>query len=214
MKGHLMGRKMKHGLCKHPLYQRWLGMRQRCTNKKDPAYKNYGGRGISMCKEWDDFSNFNSWCINNGYRKNLTIDRIDNEKGYCPDNCRFITYKENQNNKRTNHLLTAFGETKNIRQWAKDKRCTVHERTIHGRLKIGFSPEAAISQKPKFSGNTSKYRGVSWDKENKKWIVRIKINYKDKYLGEFSSERAAAERYNSYAYMCLGNKAKLNDLRI
>lgn len=100
----------KHGYCKKErLYGVWLNMRERCYNPNSNRYKNYGDRGITICKEWkDDYVNFRNWCLNNGYaenirdsgRNNLTIDRIDNDGNYSPDNCRWVTNKENCLNKQ------------------------------------------------------------------------------------------------------------------
>lgn len=95
----------KHGFAgrksRKRLYRTWSGMIQRTTNKKDKYYYNYGGRGIGMCELWrKDFNEFMQWAIQNGYSDELYIDRINNDKGYYPDNCRFVTRKEQQNNLR------------------------------------------------------------------------------------------------------------------
>ena len=92
----------KHGLKKHPLYTHWRGMRQRCNDSNHHKYKNYGGRGIKVCKEWnEDFLPFYKWAIENGYSKGLSIDRINNDGGYNPSNCRWITVAENSRHKST-----------------------------------------------------------------------------------------------------------------
>lgn len=97
---------IKHGCGKRRgrtrLYHTWSGMIQRTTNPKDKYYMNYGGRGIKVCDEWRNFSVFKEWAESNGYRDDLFIDRIDNDRGYSPDNCRFSTRLQQQNNLRCN----------------------------------------------------------------------------------------------------------------
>ncbi len=95
----------KHGLCEHPLYGVWAGMKNRCTNPNNQAYNNYGGRGISVCDEWIKSPVvFIDWGLRNGYKSGLEIDREDNESGYSPSNCRFVTGKTNMRNTRGNKL--------------------------------------------------------------------------------------------------------------
>lgn len=93
------------------LYIIWQSMKKRCLNKNGPSYKRYGGRGITICDEWkDDFNSFFKWSMANGYNENLTIDRIDNNKGYYPDNCRWTTNKEQSRNRRSNIIVTYQGK--------------------------------------------------------------------------------------------------------
>lgn len=111
---------MKHNLWQSKLYTRWHQIKNRCYNKNYNRYKNYGGRGIVICDEWkNDFKAFYDWAMNNGYKENLTIDRIDINGNYEPNNCRWITNYEQQHNKRNNKLLTYKGETKCIAEWAR-----------------------------------------------------------------------------------------------
>lgn len=91
---------MKHGLHKHPLYNTWCNVKSRCHNAKNPRFKHYGGRDISMCVDWHDINIFISWCLDNGWKKGLQIDRIDNNGNYNPENCRFVTNHENNLNTR------------------------------------------------------------------------------------------------------------------
>lgn len=109
--------KVKHGLCNHPLYSTWQGMRERCNCPTADNYRFYGGRRITVCMEWDDFLNFYQWANNNGWRKGLTLDRIDNNLEYSPSNCRWVTVKEQCYNRRTNHYLVANGIKKTVHQW-------------------------------------------------------------------------------------------------
>lgn len=96
-------------------------MKQRCYNKKHTKYKNYGGRGISICNEWLFNSNaFYSWAITNGYNDDLTIDRIDVNGNYEPSNCRWVTMKTQQNNRTNNKNITMRGQTKTLSQWSEE----------------------------------------------------------------------------------------------
>jgi len=96
---------LKHGMAnKHKLYLVWKGMRMRCRNPKDHHYKNYGGRGIIICPEWDSYMTFHSWAIDNGWTCELEIDRIDNNGNYCPANVRFVSCADNQRNRRDTKL--------------------------------------------------------------------------------------------------------------
>ena len=113
--------KDKHKYKDYSLYRVWLGMRKRCYSSKEPAYKDYGGRGIFVCDEWrNDYNSFLNWSLINGYKKGLSIDRIDNNKGYTPDNCRFVDNYMQANNKRNNIILELKGEKKTLPNWARE----------------------------------------------------------------------------------------------
>ena len=134
-----------HGKSHTKLYKVWKGMRQRCLNPNKKNYKNYGGRGITMCKEWlDNFEVFEKWAYESGYSDGLSIDRIDNDGNYEPSNCRWTTPFVQANNRRTCHLLTFNGETHNIREWARI--IGVRETVIHQRLKRGWSIEKTLTE--------------------------------------------------------------------
>lgn len=121
-------RRTKHGETKgpagqkknyHPLYGVWCSMRSRCFCETDHAFKNYGARGISVCQEWiNDFLAFKNWCLFNGWRKGLQLDRVDNNGNYQPDNCRFVTPKVNCNNKRVNVMIEFNGTSRTLGEWA------------------------------------------------------------------------------------------------
>ena len=135
----------KHGLSDSPLMRVWIGMRSRCNNPKRKEYKNYGGRGIKVCDEWDDFAVFYSWARKNGWAKGLDIDRIDNDGDYSPENCRVVSRKENLRHTRHNRHLEAFGESKIMIEWSEDPRCPVSYRTLEARIRSGWEAERAIS---------------------------------------------------------------------
>lgn len=102
------------------LYNIYHNMKQRCNNAKNIWYKNYGARGITVCQEWqDDFMNFYNWAINNGYKDNLTLDRINVNGNYEPDNCRWADKITQQNNMRTNRYITYNEETHTVAEWAR-----------------------------------------------------------------------------------------------
>lgn len=122
-----------------PIYARHKTIISRCYNKNDKEYKNYGGRGISVCDEWlNDDRKFVEWAINNEYEDGLTIDRIDVNGNYYPENCRWSTVKEQSNNTRKNVHLTAFSDTKTLKEWSEDSRCLVLYATLCRRIKNGF----------------------------------------------------------------------------
>ena len=93
------------------LYRIWTSMKQRCNNPNHMYFKHYGARGIKICEEWgNDFDEFYRWAYDNGYDDTMSIDRIDNNKGYEPSNCRLVYYKDQPKNRRTNHMITIYGE--------------------------------------------------------------------------------------------------------
>lgn len=135
----------KHGGEGSPLYRVWHGIKVRCFNPNSPAFKDYGGRGITVCSEWlNDFAAFRDWAIENGYRAGLSIDRIDNDGPYSPDNCRWATTEEQANNRRSNHLVSHNGETHTLSEWS---RLTGIPRTIlRNRLNIlNWSVEKSLT---------------------------------------------------------------------
>jgi hypothetical protein len=113
-------RNYKHGETKTKLHNIWIHMRRRCNDKTHDKYQYYGGKGVSVCKEWqDDFLAFKSWAIENGYQDGLSIDRIDSNANYEPNNCRWADIETQMNNKSDNRLVTIGGDTKTVAQWAK-----------------------------------------------------------------------------------------------
>lgn len=145
-------RNLKHGHSpRHSatrIYKIWAKIKGRCLCKTDKKYPDYGGRGITLCSEWLDYSNFLSWTLANGYSPDLEIDRRDNNLGYSPDNCRWTDRLTQMNNTRKNRYITAFGETKSWSQWTRDPRCAVGINGIRKRVLKGLPPETIITLPP------------------------------------------------------------------
>lgn len=117
----------------------------RCYRKYSKSYKDYGGRGIKMCDEWlNDYESFETWCIKNGWRNDLEIDRIDNNGDYSPGNCRFVSKRDNCNNRRSSRMISAFGETMSMANIAR--KYGVNYSRLQTLLKKGICPEAAIER--------------------------------------------------------------------
>lgn len=132
-----------HGGHGSRLYRIWTGMKTRCFNEADHTYAQYGGRGITVCDEWrDSFEAFRDWALANGYQDDLTIDRTDVNGPYSPDNCRWATTKDQENNRRNNRLITHNGKTQTLSQWAEETG--IHRGTIQWRLNHGWEAEKAL----------------------------------------------------------------------
>lgn len=142
-----------HGLSHTKLHHIWEGMKHRCNYESDVGYYKYGARGIRVCDEWlNDFKAFYDWAIQNGYEDGLTIDRINNEEGYCPENCRWATLIEQANNTRSNHRIVCRGEEHTLTEWSRISG--IKPATIRNRLRSGWSEEEAIFGKLR----TNQYR--------------------------------------------------------
>ena len=134
-----------HGKSKTRIYQVWFGMKRRCNDPKMQSYKYYGMRGIYVCDEWDNsFQTFYDWAISHGYSDNLTIDRIDNNGPYSPDNCRWVTRQEQDNNRRRCIMICYQGRTQNLMQWCKE--LDLDYKLIYNRMfQSGMSFEKAVN---------------------------------------------------------------------
>lgn len=128
------------------LYGIWKGIKVRTYNTHHKDYKYCGAKGVTICDEWDkSYEAFKEWALNNGYRDDLTIDRIDNSGNYCPENCRWADLYTQANNKSNNHLITYNGKTQNMTQWARE--IGVRRELIKDRLKSGWSVEDALTKR-------------------------------------------------------------------
>lgn len=132
-----------HGDTKTRLYSIWRHMKERCQKDYNTNSKSYKGRGITVCQEWENYETFKEWAINNGYFENLSIDKINNDLGYFPDNCRWTDSITQANNKRTNHLITINGETKTAKEW--ERYSGINSKTILYRLKLGWKDDELLS---------------------------------------------------------------------
>lgn len=147
-----------HGLTNHPLHHVWCGIKNRCDNPNEPAYKNYGARGIKMCSEWhDDFQAFYDWAIKTGYAKGLTIERKNVNKGYSPDNCCWIPRSEQAKNKRDIRYVELNGKKMSLR--AACEQLGLPYKAVHLRVtRQGMNVKDALSKPFKDKEHTIKRR--------------------------------------------------------
>ncbi len=135
-----------HGGTNTRLYNIRTLMLARCYNQNDDRFADYGGRGITICEEWQEsFEAFRDWAMANGYADGLSIDRRENDGNYEPGNCRWITMAEQASNKRTNRIILAFGESKPVSEWSRDPRCKVRYATLWYRIERGMDPEWSLT---------------------------------------------------------------------
>ena len=135
--------KEQHGGRYTRLYNIWLNMKQRCSNPKASHYEYYGGKGVSVCEEWEkSFSAFRDWALAHGYEDGLTIDRIESDKDYCPENCRWVTHLKQMSNTSRNVMLTYQGETHSLSEWSRI--VGVPYGTLKSRLRYGWSVERML----------------------------------------------------------------------
>lgn len=133
-----------HGGRKTRLYYIWKTMRQRCNNPKSQKHKSYHDRGITICHEWDDFAVFREWAYSSGYRDDLTIDRIDNDGNYCPENCRWATLTEQARNKQNTLRYEYQGKSLCISEIAE--ACGVPYKRVHALIRYrGKTPEEVFA---------------------------------------------------------------------
>ena len=135
-----------HGMVGTRIYRIWNNMKQRCNNPNATEYERYGGRGIKVCKEWeDDFNSFYEWAIKNGYSDNLTIERNDINKNYEPNNCKWITLQEQLKNTSRTVFITYKGVTKCAMDWCKELE--LHNNVVIRKYRKGLPIEEVLSRK-------------------------------------------------------------------
>ena len=137
----------KHGERNTKLYSVWSSMKTRCNNPNDKEHKNYGGRGIKVCKEWEEsFSKFSEWAKHNGYKEGLTIERINVNGNYCPENCTWITIEEQARNRTNTRWVEYNGKTMSLAEACEI--FGVPQGTVRRRLEDGWSIDDALSVSP------------------------------------------------------------------
>lgn len=142
-----------HNVGRTRLYRIWQDMRQRCSNPNNNGFQDYGGRGITVCDEWNNsYIAFKEWATSNGYADDLSIDRIDVNGAYEPSNCRWSTFVEQANNTRTNRSVTYNNETLTLAQWRK--RLGFKRGVLEYRLNSGWSEEKAFTTPVKARNST------------------------------------------------------------
>lgn len=133
----------KHGMSRTRLHKIWDGIKYRCYNPNATGYENWGGRGITMCDEWQDsFIAFYEWSMANGYNDTLSIDRINNDLGYCPENCRWATYKEQVKNRRCCINIEHNGIVKSLEEWSEE--IGIKYATLYHRYRLGWNSEEIL----------------------------------------------------------------------
>ena len=186
------------------LYRRYNHIKDRCYNPNNKSYARYGGRGIKMCDEWlNSYQAFEDWCLSHGFKKELSIDRIDNDGDYAPDNCRFVTLKENNQKRGTTLWFTINGETKNLQQWCD--YYNINRGTVNTRLQHGWNIEEALS-KPIKSHDRDRTSLIG------KTFNRLTVlDYAgDEYIGSDNNSRWICQCECGNIIIVSGNKLKTN----
>lgn len=194
LKGH-QGFIKEHNLTGSRIYNIYCSMKQRCFYKKNNRFQNYGGRGITICDEWkNDFMSFYNWAMDNGYKDNLTIDRINNDGNYEPNNCRWVEEKTQAKNRRNNIIIEYNGKNYCLKDLCK--KLNLKYATIYRRLKLNIPLEQALKKdyKQKYVNNLPKYKVGEFPKccitmDIARKIRQEKLKYKDiakKYNVSFS----------------------------
>lgn len=145
----------KHGMTNTRIYRIYDSMKNRCYSKNDSSYKNYGAKGITVCDLWNSsFMSFYSWSMQNGYGEDLTIDRIDSTKSYSPENCRWVTKKDQSRNLKSNILLTFNGKTQCASAWAEE--LGIKKDSLYRAKKRGLSDDDAINYGISLNGGVAR----------------------------------------------------------
>lgn len=166
-----------HGMSQSRIYTEWRSMLLRCNTPSHKSYKDYGGRGISVCPQWHEFPNFQKWALSHGYSDTLTIDRIDVNGNYEPSNCRFVDMMTQCNNRRSSKFLTYQGKTLSHAQWARE--LGLSRSVIHQRAKRGLPVEEILrTEKHAHRGENHHQKLITFNgvtMNQKQWAEKIGI---------------------------------------
>lgn len=190
----------KHGLRQTSFYSVWRNIKRRCLKIKDKQYKDYGGRGIKICDKWLDFRSFQNDMFPT-YRKGLQINRINNNGNYEPSNCKWVTQKENCNNKNNNHLIEFNRQKLNLTQWSE--KTGISFSALMYRIKAKWSVDKMLST----LSNDGKWEYKGERKTLREWanIYRINFNTLKAYVRGSNprmSLEEAIERFKNKQIFC------------
>lgn len=136
--------RISHGMYGTRIYRIWAAMKRRCYNSNYPEFHLYGGRGIKVCNDWIDFEGFYQWAMNHGYKKDLSIDRINNSGDYESCNCRWVDVKSQANNRRSNVLIHYKGEERTLKEWSEI--LGIKYKAVWKRVRDGWDIEIAFTK--------------------------------------------------------------------
>ena len=158
----------------NPLYGRWNAMKQRCFNETNQKFPRYGGRGITIADEWLDFHEFENWAKENGYQKELTLDRVDTDGNYEPSNCRWVNQSIQQNNRNNNRIIEYEGKEYTLAELSD--LYDMNSATLAQRLDKGMPVKKALNKKMNFNYILVEHEGES--KPLKQWCEQLGLPYK------------------------------------
>lgn len=202
----------KHKLSNSKIYSIWSHMKDRCFNPNHYAFSSYGGRGIKICKEWtESFESFYNWALENGYEEGLSIDRINVNGNYEPNNCKWSTMKEQGNNRRTNRLITFNGKTLTMSQWCEElnvpsyiikSRINQHKWSIEQALTTPYTGYTSFKDnreelKEGIKNRSRNFNGKETDRQIMKDLNLTKSSYY-KLKGELKDEMLCEKDEVSY----------------
>ena len=190
--------RIRHGESRTRLYRTWQDLKRRCYDPNRRDYKHYGLRGIIVCDEWkDNFLEFKKWALSNGYDDSLTIERINVDGNYSPDNCKWIPFKAQGSNKTNNFYVEYNGERKTIAEWSRILH--IHENTLtHRIIDLGWSIDEAFCTKPKGRSNVYRVFGseLTLAEMSKKYGKSLKLLWKRIHNYGWTPEDAVSRPVN------------------